>query len=129
MITKEEYIKAIDESIAHWNKDIVKVLEKGRMIDLGISSSDHCALCKLSGEYAKINSLSGFCVACPLAWLNKRCELNGSPWKVYRDVFFSDFEDKITAAKSVIIALEEAKKYVDEVWDGESIEKPNHGGR
>jgi len=80
-ITKEQRIKAIEDSIKHWQEDIVKPLQDGRIIIFGFSWEDtgervpyygnSCALCVIYYDAY----LDG-CINCPL----KSCNEEGDTW-------------------------------------------------
>ena len=81
-ITKEQRIKAIEDSIKHWEEDIVKPLQEGRTIDeayfwsstsiVAPIGGDSCPLCKIY-YYGK----EGCCV-CPL----ESCSYD-STWDIF----------------------------------------------
>lgn len=73
MITRLQAIKATKASIKHLIKDIREPLQRGKMIDFGVFSSDNCALCILT-DY------KGGCDICPLFWNDHGCGSIGKEW-------------------------------------------------
>lgn len=108
IITKKQIIKAINDSIKHWNKDIIEPLENGKKIinnryylgsewqwkhnnkDIRVGSY-YCELCTIFHEE---------CDECPLNTQIIGCDDPDSPW--------SDFYCKptLTNARKMVKALQ-----------------------
>ncbi len=70
-ITKEQRIKAIEDSIKHWEDDIVKPLQEGRFID-----SNNCKRTD-NGEMVKCNDIN--CPLCRLYYFGNISDCENCP--------------------------------------------------
>lgn len=115
---KEEYLKAIDDSIDHWNRMIewVDKQNPNKCVDSDAMKREireswsgcHCALCNICNDD---------CGICPLHLIGKDCNNDGSPWMVVSDTDDEETWGKwLEAAKGLMIpALKEARKYVEDL--------------
>ena len=103
IITKKEIIKAVNDSIKHWNKDIIKPLEAGKKIGLPSCGfwpflewkhngmevkayAEYCPLCEIVDEN---------CDCCPLI-----CCDEDSPWAKFHD------KPTLTNARKMVKSLQ-----------------------
>jgi hypothetical protein len=84
-ITKEEALRAIDESLEHWVEDGLKNTIAGKMHHM---SGEDCALCELAGNHKKaIGSEQPSCDFCPFTIVGKAaCSQNHNPYIPYPGV-------------------------------------------
>ena len=69
-ITKEQRIKAIEDSIKHWEEDIVKPLQEGRIILRGLRWEDN---------YEEVKCKDDFCPLCNLYYVEELCDCTDCP--------------------------------------------------
>ena len=114
IIKKGKIIKAINDSIKHWNKDIVKPLEKGKMINksfYGLTWGGSNLEVKIGGEYCPLCNIFGEreCPGCPLHTIKTSCDLGNSPWYIFKT------KPTLANARKMVAALQ--KINIEEIED------------
>jgi len=75
--TTQQEIRAIKASIRHWQDDCLKRYEK-RMPVVAAMDVDNCAICRA------FEDIGNNCPNCHLAKIGKNCNLNGSPYNIWK---------------------------------------------
>ena len=123
MSEEDKKLRAIRESIAHWEKDIVKPLKEGDTIERRGRSktwkrsgdnletgSGYCALCVFMGFSVMDDSRE--CEECPLSQAGFGCTEKDSAYrKFYSDLTLETAQNMVLILKNVLIdALEEKRR-------------------